>query len=114
MTKQRADAPAAEVDLEAEQERETQELMSAPAHPPVRGALRQVRHPQAAWSGKRPAWCEGCAWQTKAEGGCVVFVSCEDPWLVNGVCEAWADEEVRAEIERAIAEYGACRGADSE
>lgn len=113
MAKRQAEAVMAEVDLEAEeQDRETQELMDAPAYRRVRGALRQVRHPQ--WRGKHPAWCEGCAWQTRAVGGCAVFNSCDDPWLVNGVCEAWADEEVRADIERACAEYGTCRGADSQ
>lgn len=93
---------------------DVESLMDAPAYKRVRGAMRQVRHPQAAWRGKHPGWCEGCAWQTRTEGGCAVFVSCEDPWLTNGVCEAWADEEVRGAIERACDEYGACRGADSE
>lgn len=89
-------------------------LMDAPAYRRVRGALRQVRHPQV-WRGKHPAWCGGCAWQTKAEGGCVVFNDCRDPWLEeDGLCAAWADEEVKAEIERAIAEYGAGRGADTD
>lgn len=113
MARRRAEALTAEVDLEAEeQERETQELMDAPAYRRVRGALRQVRHPKV-WRGRHPAWCEGCAWQTKTEGGCVVFNSCEAPWLTNGACEAWADEEVRAEIERAVSEYAAGR-ADTE
>ncbi|NPV80174.1 MAG: hypothetical protein HPY52_07840 [Firmicutes bacterium] len=85
----------------------TQKLMDAPAYKRARGAIRQTHHVEEPSSGKHPAWCNECAWRTHNVGGCAVFNDCRDPWLENGVCEAWADEEMRQEIEQAIADYEA-------
>lgn len=73
-----------------------------------RGAWRQVSYETTGIGPDgRPPWCAGCAWwHAMSKGGCLVFMSCLDCWQDDeGECEAWADEEGRARIERAIADY---------
>ena len=72
-----------------------------------RGAWCQVSYEQAGIGPEgQPPWCRGCAWwHAMSRGGCLVFMSCLDCWRDEGECEAWADTERRATIEKAIAEY---------
>lgn len=71
------------------------------------GAWAQVSHETAEIGPDgRPPWCAGCAWwNAMVRGCCEVFSSCLDCWREEGDCQAWADAERRAEVERAIEEY---------